>query len=250
MLALFHEIIYRPIYNTLIFFYDTLPGQDFGIAIILVTILLKFIMFPLSRKQIQSQKKMQEIQPKIKALQKKFKDKKEEQTKALLELYRTEKANPFSGCLPLIVQIIVLIAIYRVIINISGANFSVEVADLYSFVSNPGIINHYFLHIVDLAKPSIVFAILSATAQYFQTKMLLANTPTKEVKEGVSEEPDFSAIMNKQMLYMGPAITLFIGLTFPAALSLYWFTSTLFMLIQQKILFAKKVDGKIETTAL
>jgi YidC/Oxa1 family membrane protein insertase len=250
MLALFHEIIYRPIYNILVFFYDTLPGQDFGIAIILVTLLLKFIMFPLSRKQIQSQKKMQEIQPKIKALQKKFKDKKEQQTKALLELYRTEKANPFSGCLPLVVQIVILIAIYRVIINISGAHFLVEAGDLYSFVSNPGTISHYFLSIVDLAKPSIVFAVLSATAQYFQTKMLLANKPNQPVKETVSEEPDFSAIMNKQMLYMGPAITLFIGLTFPAALSLYWLTSTLFMLIQQKILFAKTNDEKMETAAL
>lgn len=250
MLALFHEIIYRPIYNILIFFYDTLPGQDFGIAIILVTLLLKFGMFPLSRKQIQSQKKMQEIQPKIKALQKKFKDKKEQQTKALLELYRTEKANPFSGCLPLIVQIVILIAIYKVIINISSADFLVEAGDLYSFVSNPLSINHYFLQIVDLAKPSIVFAVLSATAQYFQTKMLLASKPEPTVKETVSEEPDFSAIMNKQMLYMGPAITLFIGLTFPAALSLYWLTSTLFMLIQQKILFAKKNTEKMETLAL
>jgi YidC/Oxa1 family membrane protein insertase len=241
MLALFHEIIYRPIYNILILFYDTLPGQDFGIAIILVTLLLKFAMFPLSRKQIQSQKKMQEIQPKIKALQAKFKDRKEDQTKALLELYRTEKANPFSGCLPLVVQIVILIAIYRVIIHISSANFAVEAGDLYSFVSNPQVINHYFLQVVDLAKPNIIFAVLSATAQYFQTKMLLSNKPTSEVqKESTSTEPDFTAIMNKQMLYMGPAITLFIGLTFPAALSLYWLTSTLFMLIQQKILFDKK----------
>jgi YidC/Oxa1 family membrane protein insertase len=241
MLTLFHELIYRPIYNTLIFFYDTLPGQDFGIAIILTTLLLKFIMFPLSRKQIESQKKMQEIQPKIKALQAKFKDKKEEQTKALLQLYKTEKANPFAGCLPLIVQIVILIAIYRVIINISGAQFLVESKDLYSFVSNPSLVNHYFLNIVDLAKPSIVLAVLSAITQYFQTKMLIVNQGAKEPKEKkTNEEPDFSAIMNKQMLYMGPAITLFIGFTFPAALSLYWFTSTLFMLIQQKLIFDKK----------
>jgi YidC/Oxa1 family membrane protein insertase len=202
-------------------------------------------MFPLSRKQIESQKKMQEIQPKIKALQAKFKDKKEEQTKALLQLYKTEKANPFSGCLPLIVQIVILIAIYRVIINISGAQFLVEAKDLYVFVSNPSLVNHYFLNIVDLAKPSIVLAVLSAITQYFQTKMLIVNQGVKEPKEKkVSEEPDFSAIMNKQMLYMGPAITLFIGFTFPAALSLYWFTSTLFMLIQQKLIFDKKAKNK------
>lgn len=240
MLHLFHLFVYQPIYNMLVFFYDFLPGQDFGIAIILTTLVLKFLMVPLSRQQIESQKKMQEIQPKIKALQEKMKHNKEEQTKALLELYKTEKANPFSGCLPLIVQIVFLIAIYRVIINISSAQFLVQSEDLYVFVTNPGLINHYFLTFIDLAKPNIVFAVLSAIAQYFQTKMLLVNQGKKpEPKTKTSDEPDFNAIMSKQMLYMGPAITLFIGITFPAALSLYWLTSTLFMLIQQKLIFDK-----------
>lgn len=239
MTNLFHIFVYQPIYNTLVFFYDFLPGHDFGIAIILTTLLLKFLMVPLSRKQIESQKKMQEIQPKIKALQEKMKHNKEEQTKALLELYKTEKANPFAGCLPLIVQIVFLIAVYRVIINISNAQFFVQTSDLYSFVANPGVINHYFLLFIDLAKPNIVFAVLSAIAQYFQTKMLLLNQGNQQEPKENTGEPDFNAIMSKQMLYMGPLITLFIGITFPAALSLYWLTSTLFMLVQQKLIFDK-----------
>ena len=184
---------------------------------------------------------MQEIQPKIKALQEKLKDNKEEQTKALLELYKKEKANPLSGCLPLIIQIIIFITIYRVIITISNAQFTVNTADLYSFIANPGIINHSFLHIVNLANPSYIFAVLSAIAQYYQTKMLMSNNEKegeKVVKRVDSGEPDFATIMSKQMLYMGPVITLFIGFTFPAALSLYWLTSTLFMLIQQMIIFS------------
>ena len=74
MTALFHTIVYQPIYNLLVFLYDVVPGADFGIAIILVTVLLKTALFPLSQKQIESQKKLQEIQPKIKEIQKKYND--------------------------------------------------------------------------------------------------------------------------------------------------------------------------------
>jgi YidC/Oxa1 family membrane protein insertase len=240
MFELFHSAIYQPIYNVLIYFYNVIPGQDFGIAIIVTTLFLKLLMTPLSQKQIESQRKMQILQPKVKELQAKYKDRKEEQTKALLELYKTEKTNPFSGCLPLVVQIIFLIAIYKVIITISQANFMVNEADLYFFVTNPGVVNHLFLSVIDLSKPSIILALLSATTQYFQTKGMLETQGTLDKKiDWSAKDPDFSAMMGKQMLYLGPGITLFIGITFPAALSLYWFVSALFMLVQQKILFYK-----------
>ena len=119
----FHSFIYEPIYNTLIYLYDVIPGYDFGVAIILTTILLKTLFIPLSKKQIESQKKMQELQPKIKELQQRYKNDKEKQTKAIMELYKEHKANPFTGCLPLIIQLVFLIAIYQVIINISQAGF-------------------------------------------------------------------------------------------------------------------------------
>ncbi|MEI9966459.1 MAG: YidC/Oxa1 family membrane protein insertase [Candidatus Moraniibacteriota bacterium] len=241
MLSLFHTFISQPLYNALVFLYNVVPGGDFGIAIILTTILLKVLMLPLSKKQIESQKKMQELQPKMKEIQAKHRDNKEEQTKALMQLYKEEQTNPFSGCLPLLVQIVFLIAIYHVIIRISQAAFTINGSELYAFVENPGTVNHLFLHIVDLARPNILLAALAALAQYFQTKMMLQNIPTPVKKEGASKgEPDFAAIMNKQMLYIAPAITLFIGATFPAALSLYWLTSTLFMLFQQIVIFRKQ----------
>src|SRR5476651_2465621 len=117
MLAFFHALIYQPLYNLLILFYNIIPGKDFGIAIILITILLRTVLIPLYKKQIESQKKLQELQPKIKALQEKTKGDKEQQTKQLMELYKENKTNPFSVCLPLVVQLIFLIAIYRVLIN-------------------------------------------------------------------------------------------------------------------------------------
>ncbi len=240
MADFFLSFIYQPVYNVLVFFYDTIPGHDFGVAIIMTTLLIKVLFIPLSRKQIESQKKMQELQPMIKELQKKHKDDKEKQTKAIMELYREHKANPFSGCLPLIVQLIVLIAIYRVIINISQANFTINPADLYAFVENPGTVKHLFLHFLDLSTPSYVLAFVSAIAQYYQTKMLLDGNKKVVTETEDSDKPDFAEIMNKQMLYLGPGITFFVGVTFPAALALYWFVSTLFMIFQQAVIFKSK----------
>lgn len=236
----FHAAIYQPVYNVLVFFYNVVPGHDFGIAIILTTLFIKTLFIPLSKKQIESQKKMQEIQPQLKELQKKYKDDKEKQTKAIMELYKENKTNPFSGCLPLIVQLIVLIAIYRVIINISEAGFIINSADLYAFIQNPGAINHLFLGFMDLTKPNYVVGFLSALAQYYQTKMLMQSQKTTTTPEKNSNEPDFATIMNKQMLYLGPGITFFIGVTFPAALALYWLFSTLFMIFQQMVIFKVK----------
>jgi len=242
MMQFFYILVYQPLYNTLIFFYNVIPGYDFGVAIILTTLVLKALLIPLSKKQITSQKKMQELQPQIKEIQQKHKNDKEKQTKTLMAFYKENKANPFSGCLPLIVQLIFLIAIYRVIINISQADFVVNASDLYSFIANPGPINHLFLRFMDMTRPSYVLAFLSAAAQYYQTKMLLQSQNISKPQKPVSTEPDFASIMNKQMLYLGPGLTFFIGATFPAALALYWFFSTLFMIFQQMFIFQSKQD--------
>ncbi len=238
MLSLFHSLIYQPLYNTLIFLYNVVPGKDFGISIILITVLLRTILIPLYQKQIESQKKLQELQPKIKALQEKTKNDKEQQTKQLMELYKENKTNPFSGCLPLIVQLVFLIAIYRVLITISNSGLVVDSAQLYSFVASPAKINQLFLSLIDLTKPSILIAVLAAVAQYFQTKMLMGLQPVVEPAKD-SDKPDIAQMMNKQMLYLGPFLTLFIGIKFPAGLSLYWLAGTLFMLVQQILLQRK-----------
>lgn len=240
MVALFHTVIYQPLYNILIFLYNVVPGKDFGISIILITILLRTVLIPLYKKQIESQKKLQVLQPKIKELQEKTKHDKEQQTKQLMELYKEHKTNPFSGCLPLIVQLVFLIAIYNVLITISQSGLTADSSQLYSFVQNPGKINQFFISLVDLTKPSIIIAALAAIAQYFQTKMLMAAQPAPTAKKD-SDMPDMAQMMNKQMLYLGPFLTLFIGIKFPAGLSLYWLAGTLFMLVQQ-IVIEKKAE--------
>jgi YidC/Oxa1 family membrane protein insertase len=233
MFEIFHTLIYQPLYNILIFLYNIVPGADFGISIILITLILRLALMPIYKKQIESQQKLQEMQPKIKELQNKYKDDKERQTKELMQFYKDNKTNPFSGCLPLIIQLIFLIGIYRILITISENGLVVDPKELYSFVSNPGNINQMFIGFFDLTKASPLFAILAAIAQYFQTKMLMQKQPAKTTTPSENGMPDISQIMGKQMLYLGPLLTLFIGIKFPAGLSLYWLASTLFMLIQQ-----------------
>ncbi|MFC1609072.1 YidC/Oxa1 family membrane protein insertase, partial [Patescibacteria group bacterium] len=228
-MSIFHELIYQPLYNIIIFFYNAIPLHDFGIAIIIVTVLIKVVLIPVSKKQIESQKQMQEYQPKIKKIQEKYKDNKEKQTKAIMEFYKTHKINPFSGCLPLVFQLIFLIAFYRILINISAAGLVVDGSELYSFISNPGGINHLFIGIVDLSKPNIVLAFLAAIGQYWQTKMMLdikKDETTGSKADKKDEKVDFAQAMSKQMMYLGPILTFVIGIKFAAGLALYWLTST------------------------
>jgi len=98
--GLFNTILYRPLLNFLVLLYKYVPGHDFGIAIILLTVIVKLLLYPLGSKAIKSQKNLAEIQPKIKEIQEKYKDDKEKQTRALMEFYKEAKVNPFSGCLP------------------------------------------------------------------------------------------------------------------------------------------------------
>jgi len=253
MTEIFSLLIYDPLYNMLVYFYDTIAFEDFGLAIIATTLVLKGVLYPLSKKQIESQKKMQDIQPKIKEIQQKYKDDKERQAKELMSFYKKNKVNPLGGCLPLVVQLIFLIAIYRILLNISGAELLVDESILYGFVANPGHVEPLFLGVLDLSKPNVILAVITAAAQYWQTKMLMdkhkkgkenKKKESKKESEEDDKKPDFAQMMTKQMLYIGPVLTLFIGLTFAAGLMLYWFTSTVFMIAQQKIFLAhEKKEG-------
>ena len=169
-----------------------------------------------------------------------------------MEFYKTNKANPFSGCLPTIFQLVFLIAIYRVLFNISNAGLLVDPKELYiNLVANPGQINQYFLGIMELSKPlslgsfnpgsilQIILIVAAAAAQYFQMKMIMPVAPRKK-----TTTPDLASTMSSQMMYLGPLLTLFIGIKFPAGLALYWLVSTIFAIIQQRQLMKKPDENK------
>jgi YidC/Oxa1 family membrane protein insertase len=229
----FFVILYQPLFNGLVLLYNYVPGHDFGIAIIFLTLIIRIILFPLSLKAVKSQNSLQKLQPKMQEVQKQYKDDKEKQAKAMLELYKTEKINPFSGLFLALIQLPILITLYRVFWN--GLNPK-ELAGLYSFVANPGQINALFFHLINLSKPNIIFAVLAGLTQYFQTKMMMPQNAVKS-KNG---DPDFSQVMQKQMTYFLPVFTVIILFGLPSALGLYWTVSGLFSIVQQYIILKKK----------
>lgn len=238
MMWLYTELLFRPILNILIWLYGTIPGADLGIAIIVLTIIVKAILYPLTAQQLKQQKAMQELQPKIAEIRKRLKDDKEAQAKELMELYRKEKVNPASSCLPLLIQLPVFIALYQAL---SVGLQSETLTQLYSFVPNPGHINTTLLGLVDLANPSYVLAVLAAAVQFWQSWLMFKKTgvtkrPPEEVQEekGAKDE-DMTAMINKQMMYMMPIITLIIGIKLPGGLTLYWFVMSLLTVAQQYI---------------
>lgn len=240
----FHTILYVPIFNLLVFLYEILPGADIGFAIIALTVLIKITLWPFMSQSLKSQKALQELQPKIEELKAKYADDKEALAKAMMELYQKEKVNPLASCLPLLIQLPILIALYRVLLGGFGAETLVE---LYPFVANPGSINHIFLGVIDLSVSSLYLAILAGYFQFFQTRMLMAKRPPKQVagKKGALDET-MLASMNKSMLMFMPAITVIIGATLPAGLTLYWATVNIVSILQQQFVFSKIRSPKIE----
>ncbi len=237
MTHFFTIIFYQPILNLLVWLYNIIPGHDIGIAIILLTVIIRTLLLPLSKKAIESQKSLQELQPKMEELKKQYEGDKEALGKATLELYRKNKINPFSSCLPILIQLPFLMAVYRVFV--AGLN-NTSLDLLYSFVYKPEVINTITFNFLDLSKPNWVLAILAGLAQFWQAKMMITRKPPAIVrKDSGSADENMAAMMNKQMLYFMPALTIIIGVGLPGGLTLYWLVVTLFTAFQQAFIFNK-----------
>ncbi|TRZ78703.1 protein translocase component YidC [bacterium] len=244
---MFNTILIRPIINLLIFLYNTLAFGDLGIAVILLVLVAKVILFPLSKKSIKSQVVMQKLQPKMKEIQNKFKDDKEEQTKAMMEFWKENKVNPVSGCLPMLIQLPILIAIFEV--------FRHGLPDLtngvlYSFIKNPVTLNPNFLKFMNLSiKGSIYLALIAAGFQLLQGKITMSAGTSKT--EGSKDDKKASAEnITKKMIYFLPIITIYIVLQFPAVLGIYWVFFTVFSIAEHLIVVRKLESQKLESTTL
>lgn len=223
-MSLYTELLYRPLLNALFFLYNALPIHDMGLAIILLTVLVRILVLAPTLKTVRAQSRLASLQPKVEALKKQFSDNKEQLAKALMELYKQEKINPLSSCLPLLLQLPLLLALYHVF----QAGLTVPAnGTLYAFVTRPQSISPLMFGIMDLAKPNLILVAATALAQYIQTKMM----PTNPVPAGVGSlgsDERTASLMNKQMLFLGPGLTLIIGFSIPSALILYWLVSTVF----------------------
>ncbi|MFA6989291.1 MAG: YidC/Oxa1 family membrane protein insertase [Candidatus Gastranaerophilaceae bacterium] len=240
---MYQTLFYQPILNLLIFLYNIIPGNDLGVAIIILTIIIKLILFPLSKKSLTSQKALQDLQPKINEIKKKYSNNKEQMSREMMLLYKDNKVNPFSSCLPLFIQLPFLFAVFKVFRD-GFENGALEL--VYPFISRPESIKYISFGFIDLSVRNIPMAILAGAAQYWQTKMMMTKKP--EVKSQESKDEDMMAIMNKQMMIMMPLLTVFIGMSFPGGLALYWLVTTVLTGLQQVYVFRKQrvSQGAIE----
>jgi YidC/Oxa1 family membrane protein insertase len=240
MVHLLTIIFYQPLLNLLIWLYDIIPGHDIGIAIILLTVIIRVVLLPLSKKSIESQKALQDMQPKVEEIKKQFPNK-EEQGKALIKLYQDNKINPLSSCLPLLIQLPFLIAVYRVF---RAGLTKGSLVLVYPFIYRPEAINVISFGFLDLSKPNWVLAVLAGAAQFWQAKMMI--TKQAPIKTKGAQDENMTAMLNKQMLYFMPLFTVFIGISLPGGLTLYWFVVTLLTILQQIFIFNRilKPDKK------
>lgn len=226
MSSLFNEILYRPLFNALVLLYSYITFEDLGLAIILLTILIRFLLFPLFYKSFKNQALIQKIQPEIQKIQHLHKGNREKQAQELLALYQQHKVNPFSGFLMIFAQLPILIALYQLFLKgFSEAAFS----NLYSFVSAPASIHNTLLGLVDLSSKNVIIVVLAVVVQYFQGKLSLP----KQVK---GEETPPAMKIGRQMVIIGPILTFVILRSLPSAIGLYWLVSSIFSMVQQVII--------------
>ncbi|MDP3880786.1 MAG: YidC/Oxa1 family membrane protein insertase [bacterium] len=233
MSSLFHTILTEPLLNALVFLYNTVAFQDLGLAIILLTVLVRFILYPLFYKGLKNQAMMQKIQPHLEEIKEKHKDDKEKQALEMMALWKEHKINPFSGFLLLIVQLPVLWAIYRVFFD--GLNAE-TFKSLYPFISAPEQVNQTLFGFVDLTQTSIAIVVLATVLTYVQARMA---APKK--KEGEKESK--AAVMSKRMTFIVPGIIFIFLINFASAIGLYILTTTVFSIFQQKII-NNRIHGK------
>ena len=228
MIAFFNTFFYEPLYNGLVFLISIMPGADVGLAVIVLTLLVKIIILPLSHKSVASQAKMRSIEPEIKKTKEQHKDK-QEQARQVMDLYKKHGVNPFSGCFLMLVQLPIIFALYWVFFK--GLANNIDQTILYSFVTAPEQINMRFLGFVDMSQKNIILAALAGISQYFQMKLSMPPIPKDdgEKKKGdMSFKEEFAKNMNLQMRYMLPGIVFFVAYSISSAVALYWLVSNLF----------------------
>ncbi len=217
-------------YNVLVFLVGVIPGGNIGVAVILLTILVKLLLFPLSQKSVRTQAKMREIDPELRRIKEKHKDNQQELALKTMELYKKHGVNPFSGCLLLLIQLPVIFALYYVFLG--GMKFDSNL--LYSFVHLPSVIDMNFFG-MDLAKKSIFLALIAGISQYFQLHLSIPKVPPKTTDGPLSFQDEFARNMSTQMKYVFPFMVFFIAYSISSVIALYWVVSNLFAIGQELV---------------
>jgi len=237
MTSLWNTFLYEPIYNALIFIINNVTFGDVGFAIIIVTIIVKVALFPLTRKSARSQILMKKMEPELKKIKQDFPNK-EEQAKKTMELYKKYKTNPFSGCLVVLLQMPVIFALYYVFYK----GLTIDESLIYSFIQVPTNLSTNFLGIFELGEKSLFFGILTGLSQFVQGYLASPSKPKqvevikdKElIKDNKSDFQDqLSESMQMNVRYILPIFIGFIAWKISAAVALYWTVSNIFTIVQE-----------------
>lgn len=266
---IFELFIVQPIFNLLLFIYSIVPFADFGIAVIIFTIIVRFALWPLVTKQLHQMKAMRKLQPELAKIKKANKGNKQAESLAMLDLYKKHEVKPFRSILILLIQLPIFIALFRVI-QIFTTHRDEIGQFTYGFMNNfepvrklleqQDSFNHFFLGFMDLTQPAfspngidfalIILALVAAYTQYIISKQTSPTSSTKRLRDVLAEagngkEPDQSelnAVMMGKMVKILPIMMFFIMLGLPGAIGLYYVTSNVFAAIQQHFLLKRDAE--------
>ncbi|MDA1060686.1 MAG: YidC/Oxa1 family membrane protein insertase [bacterium] len=237
---LWNGLFYRPIYNALIFIASVIPGHSLGLAIILLTLIIRTILLIPSQKAMKSQRKMQEVQPRLQKIKEKYKGDQQKIAMETMALWKDAKVSPFGSCLPLLLQFPFLIAVFYVVQNgLNPDSVFLFYTDYNGFSLHD--IGTNFLGVLELTKPNIyVLPLIIGGLQFFQMKLAMANKNKKTTKK--DKKSDEMAMATNMMTYVMPVMIAVFTASLPAGVGIYWGTSTAYGIVQQ--LFVNKDGGK------
>ncbi|HSW78716.1 MAG TPA: YidC/Oxa1 family membrane protein insertase [Candidatus Babeliales bacterium] len=275
---IFTTVIVQPIFNLLVLIYAILPGHNFGLAIIIFTIIVRLLLWPLVKKQLNHAKAMRELQPEIKKIKQAAKGDRQKESQMTMELYKEREINPFASLGIVLVQLPILIGLY------SGLNKIIKdphqiITFSYSWIHDIGWLQtlahdiHQFddslLGFVSLSRkaigplgiywPAMIIVALSAVFQYIQSRQLMPKTQdSRSLKQILrdagqgkqADQTEVSAAVGRGTLFLIPGMVFLFGLNFPAALPLYWLTSSVVAVIQQKRILrddAEEADASVSS---
>ncbi len=275
--SIFEVLIVKPIFNLLVFIYAILPGHNFGLAIILFTIVIRLLMWPLVKKQLHQAKAMRELQPELKRIKQATKGDRQKESKMLMELYKEREINPFGSIGTLVIQLIILIGLYsglrRVVANPQAIiDYSYSWLHNLSWMKSLAADIHNFdatlLGVVDLSRaalekgsgiywPAMIIVIGSAISQYFQSKQLMPQAKDsrglrrilRDASSGKkADQSEVNAAVGQSTRYFIPVMIFVFTVGLPAALSLYWLASGVTAYIQQAHIL-KQDETELEAAA-
>lgn len=229
--AFFNAAIYEPIYNALAFFVSWIPGGDVGVAIVLVTVVVKVILFPLAVRASHTQIALRALEPEVQKLRERHKDNNQELAMKTLALYRENKVSPFASFGILLLQLPVIFGLYWVIWR-EAQDGGFDPSFLYSFMTPPDVVSFTFLGLVPLAEGSIILALLVALTQYILSRLMMPEAPRPT---GKSFQDDLAKSMHLQMRFVFPVILGVISYVATAAIALYFVTSNIFGIMQELV---------------